>query len=171
MNHALKNIALIAAFAAVAGIWLFRHQGQTGSVRVGANAPPLVVQMQGKGDVELSSLQGNWVVLNFWASYCPPCRKEAPDLTRVHQSLRRRGGSVVGVSTEDLPPAAITMAANSLGMRYPVAAATEEALQPWQIGAIPTTYLINPEGQIAWSRVGAIHAKSLLERLEELKHE
>src|SRR6185437_11457319 len=58
-------------------------------------------QLDGRGDIALRSLRGKVVVLNFWASWCPPCQEEAPLFNQIQGTYRRRGVAVVGVDSQD----------------------------------------------------------------------
>ena len=99
---------------------------------------------------ELSSLRGQKVVLNFWASWCGPCRHEAPILNRLHDE----GVKVVGLSVEDLSAAKVGAHARSLGMRYPVARPEQELMGRLGIASVPTTCVIAPDGTLVTAHTG-----------------
>ena len=99
---------------------------------------------------ELSSLRGQPVVLAFWASWCGPCKKEAPILNRLHAE----GTKVIGLSVEDLSPAQIGAHARSLGLRYPVARPDDALLGRLGIDTVPTTCIVAPDGRLLAAHTG-----------------
>jgi len=74
-------------------------QGQIASPRVGFAAPDFTLELLGGGQVTLSELRGKAVVVNLWASWCPPCRAEMPALQSFYEENRARGLEVVAVNT------------------------------------------------------------------------
>jgi cytochrome c biogenesis protein CcmG/thiol:disulfide interchange protein DsbE len=99
---------------------------------------------------ELSALRGRPVVLSFWASWCGPCRREAPILNRLHEE----GVEVIGLSVEDLSPAQIGAHARSLGLRYPVARPEGELLGRLGIDTVPTTCVVGADGTLLAAHTG-----------------
>jgi thiol-disulfide isomerase/thioredoxin len=102
------------------------------------------------GRFELSRLHGQPVVLSFWASWCAPCRKEAPILNRLHEE----GVKVIGLSVEDLSPAQIGEHAQKLGMRFPVARPDGDLLARLGISTVPTTCVVAPDGTLSAVHTG-----------------
>jgi thiol-disulfide isomerase/thioredoxin len=99
---------------------------------------------------ELSSLRGQKVVLNFWASWCAPCKREAPILNRLHAE----GVKVLGLSVEDLPAAQIGAHARALGMRYPVARPDDALMARLGVATVPTTCVIAADGTLIAAHTG-----------------
>jgi len=121
-------------------------------------APAVTGSVLEGGSFDLSKERGKVVVLNFWASWCAPCRAEAPALQVVATELAKRGVVFVGVNTRDDPAAALAFLAN-IGSVYPnvddsdghVALAFHGTLPP---DAIPSTIVIDRQGRIAARIVG-----------------
>ncbi|MCL4522923.1 MAG: redoxin domain-containing protein [Acidobacteria bacterium] len=91
------------ALAAVAALLLlvaspYSRQGESGTV--GSKAIDFPFELNGK-PAQLSDLRGKIVVLNFWATWCPPCVEEMPALSRLHQQIISSGGMVLGISVDD----------------------------------------------------------------------
>jgi thiol-disulfide isomerase/thioredoxin len=100
-------------------------------------------------DVTLSSFKGKVVVLNFWATWCPPCREEIPDLIKLQKKYAEKGLVVIGMSVDEAGPAAVKAFVRRTGMNYPVVIVDEKTAFAYGItGAIPTTFVINREGKV-----------------------
>jgi cytochrome c biogenesis protein CcmG/thiol:disulfide interchange protein DsbE len=106
-------------------------------------------RLDGPGDTSLADLRGQVVVLNFWASWCEPCREEAPLLERWHQRIRSQGGTVLGVDALDATDDAREFV-RRFGITYPnVRDVSGERLRPFGIAAYPETFVIDRRGRIA----------------------
>ena len=97
----------------------------------------------------LSEWQGQWVVLNFWATWCAPCRKEMPSLERLAASQTETGAAVVTVATGRNPPPAIKRFFDEIGVEnLPVILDPKSALaRKMGVLGLPLTVILNPEGQ------------------------
>jgi peroxiredoxin len=134
----------------------------------GSPAPALAASMADGSRFELAEHRGEVIILSFWATWCPPCRAEAPALTRIHHRLARRGGMVLGISNDREPLADILPRARGLGIEYPIAHADPETWTRYRITQLPTTYVISREGAIVWSHVGAVNEQRLGEIVRDL---
>lgn len=132
-------------------VWVSTDGRQTGAFPTGGRLPPLAVELSDGSQFALPA-SARITVLNFWASYCAPCRAEAPILSALQSGEVR----VVGVSIEDLPRPKMLRAAAVFGMQYPIAAGDRELLTRFRIRAVPTTYVIAKDGTITLSRVGGV---------------
>ncbi len=123
----------------------------------------------------LSALNGKVVVLNFWATWCPPCRMEMPDFQKVYDELAENGNDdvfILGVASPDLyrekPRAEVVKFLESNGYSYPCLMDTSGAsFRNYQVSAFPTTVLINRNGQIQNGVVGAITEEKLWSLVNE----
>lgn len=98
--------------------------------------------------VRLSDLHGQVVVLNFWASWCPPCRWEMPFFEEISQEYRGDGVTFVGVAMSDTLEAASEFATDA-GVTYPIGLdATNEITRAYRVVSLPTTFFISPDGNI-----------------------
>lgn len=123
---------------------------------------PVLLAADGIGpvgsDVSLADLSGRTVVLNFWASWCEPCEREAPILNEVARRYRGRAASVVvlGLDVQDLSEKALAFA-RDFGISYPsLREAGDAAYRDYQLTGLPETFVIDPEGRIALKVVGEV---------------
>jgi peroxiredoxin len=122
----------------------------TFGVSPGSAAPDFEIALLGKeGMLRLSDFKGKVVVLNFWASWCPPCRWEMPDFERMWQEYRDKDVVFLGVAVADFEDKALGFAEKT-GVTYPLALdATGEVAKDYGITSMPTTYFIDREGKVA----------------------
>ena len=100
------------------------------------------------GELNLSDLQGKVVVLNFWASWCPPCRAEMPSFESIYQEYSDRGVVFVGVAVSDTEDEAREFA-EKVGVTYPIGLDSGQIAVTYRISAMPTTYFIDEDGSIS----------------------
>lgn len=132
-----------------------------------AAAPDFELPLFDGGRVRLADLRGNSVVLNFWASWCPPCRAEAPTFARVSERFRDRGASFVGVNIQDTEQDARAFLAK-FKIGYPNGPDPGAIATDYGIAAIPTTIFIDAEGRIARRWIGGLTEPQLVGFLEEV---
>lgn len=154
----------LTAGVCVAFILFLELKGSRPAMPAGQHAPPVKVALRDGGEFDLEALRGEVVVLNFWASWCPPCRAEAPLLTRVHERLQREGRArVVGLAMD----APSLSSAEKIGMTYPQALATESLKAAYRVTSLPTTILVGRDGTVIWSYRGEISERQLAAALDK----
>jgi len=110
----------------------------------------------------LSQFTNKVVVLNFWATWCPPCRAEIPDFVETYNAYKDKGLVIIGVSLDRLSPKELVSFVNKYDMTYPVAFGTEKILDDYQPGQyVPATIVIDKKGMIRSRHVGAMDEGSL----------
>ena len=103
----------------------------------------------------LKDLKGEVVVLNFFATWCGPCRQEIPELVRLYKGLRGKGVKIIGVSLDPEPGAVLGPFISHYGITYPVLLGTREVVVDYGgITGIPTTFVIDRNGTISDYFVG-----------------
>lgn len=105
--------------------------------------------------LSLSALKGKVVLLDFWATWCPPCREEIPHFMELYSAYKGKGLEMVGLSVDQGGPAVVTQFAKENSISYPMAMADIRLTQAYGgIRGIPTTFLIDKTGRIAKKYVG-----------------
>lgn len=119
-----------------------------------------VTTLDGKS-YDLASQRGHWVIVNFWATWCVPCIKEMPDISRfvaTHKNV-----SAIGLAYDDSAPADIKAFVAKHPVVYPIAQVTLDK-PPKDFDeprGLPTTYVIDPQGRLARTFVGPVNAETL----------
>jgi cytochrome c biogenesis protein CcmG, thiol:disulfide interchange protein DsbE len=153
----LKLTAQLLAVGAVAGllallVWRVTHQPHP--VKIGGPAPAFSLdRLDGNGKLTLSSLRGKAIVLNFWASWCGPCKSEAKALEQAYQRYRDRGLVVLGVDYHDVTSDARSFVRRR-GVTYPIVRDREGVLiDPYDVTGVPETFFIDRRGRLVGSHV------------------
>jgi thiol-disulfide isomerase/thioredoxin len=103
----------------------------------------------------LSDYKGKWVLVNFWATWCPPCLKEIPDLISLYES--RKDLMVIGVAIDEADPNLVLEFVKSMSISYPTVIGDRDiAAQIDDISLLPSTYLYDPVGNPAARKLGLI---------------
>jgi cytochrome c biogenesis protein CcmG, thiol:disulfide interchange protein DsbE len=132
-------------------------------------APALrLPRLSGAGQVELADYRGKLVVLNFWASWCEPCRAESPLLQRWHERISRRGGTVLGVDVLDVSSDAREFV-REYGLTYPMLRDRDgDSQADFGVVAYPETVVIDTQGRIAAIERGPVDDRWMRRNVEPL---
>jgi cytochrome c biogenesis protein CcmG/thiol:disulfide interchange protein DsbE len=172
----MKRIGRYVAVALILGLALtltlaFRrdpHDIRTGTV--GKAAPAFTLpELSGSGSISLEQLKGKVVVLNFWSSWCVPCKEENPALADVWERYRGTDVVLIGILFQDNATAGREYTAR-LGNTWP-SANDESGRVALSYGAFgpPETYFIGTDGIIAGRHIGPIDARTLIKGIETLR--
>lgn len=164
-RRSFNLIALVMGVAVLAGFTLLPRLAPSPSAMIGKPAPDFVLPVilnGGEGDrVQLANLEGQAVVLSFWASWCGPCRAEAPSVDRLARRLRDKGVTVLGVNTNDDPEAAVAFAQRA-NLSFPVVSDENgEVGKAFGVSSLPTLVIVDAKGQVAAVRSGLTDESSL----------
>lgn len=130
-------------------------------------ATPFALTLFEGGTLRLEDLRGKVVFLNFWASWCPPCRAEARTLEAAWQKYRDRGVVFLGVDTQDREADARAFL-REFGVTYPNGRdATGRIPIAYGVWGLPETFIIDREGRITYKHVGALGWQTITTKLEE----
>jgi thiol-disulfide isomerase/thioredoxin len=126
-----------------------------------------VTDTAGKTHV-LADYQGKWVLVNFWATWCPPCLDEIPDFASLYEARKQRDLMVIGIALEYQDPQIVKRFAEDLLMTYPLVLGDERlAAQFGKVSVLPVSLLYDPKGKLALRRVGPLPKEELLRYLDK----
>ncbi|WP_042225061.1 TlpA family protein disulfide reductase [Oceanobacillus manasiensis] len=138
-------------------------------VNVGDTAPDFELKTLEGEMVKLSDFKGEHVMLNFWATWCPPCRQEMPDMQRIYQD---KDPIILAVNLTDteVNQKAVSAFIEEFGMTFPVLMDEKaEVSELYRIQPIPTTYFIDSEGKIRYKAFGALSYEQMIQEFENMK--
>ena len=141
----------VAGVAALLTVLVWRLTHRTPPPKVGARAPAFdLARLDGKGKVSLASLRGKTVVLNFWASWCDPCKREAPALEKLWQDYRGKGVVVLGVDTGPDAKSDGRRFAAAHRLTYPIVFDPNAlvAANSYDVAGLPVTYVLDRQGRV-----------------------
>ena len=132
-------------------------------------APNFSLQTQNGKVIELSKLTGKVVLVNFWATWCPPCRAEIPDFIEVYNTYKSKGFEIVGIALDEDGWSKVAPYIEKAKMNYPVVLGSAKVVQQYGgIEAIPTTFIVDKKGYIAGSQVGLLSKELVEQKLKSL---
>ncbi len=118
----------------------------------------------------LSQYRGKWVVVNYWATTCPPCIKEMPELSSFHNKHKDKDAVVVGVDFENIPKLWLDEFLNRVDVDYPIWLGGTSPFTPFgKVMALPTTFIINPKGELTGRHTGVVTQQALEAFIESKK--
>ena len=172
MNRMIPVGALTLALLMSGAVGLSCTPGQESSYQ----APDFrVTDLKGK-TISLSDYKGKVLFLNFWATWCPPCRAEIPDFIEAYAEQKANGLEILGISLDSKRKEEVAAFVEHYKINYPVVLETrqntEKIIDDYQPGQfIPTTIIIDKTGRIRHKQVGAVDKETLLKHFRRLAAE
>ncbi len=119
-------------------------------------APQLRLQNMDEETIDIKDLKGKVVVINFWATWCPPCRREMGSLERLHIATKDNNVVVLAINIgEDIDTVFSFMGKVDPAPGFPILFDPDaHSMKPWKVRGLPTTYILNPNGDIVYRAVG-----------------
>jgi cytochrome c biogenesis protein CcmG/thiol:disulfide interchange protein DsbE len=161
--RALAAVLAVLAVIGLLGFGLLTESER--SLAAGDPAPGLddeLERLDGSGSGSIADYGGSWVLVNFWASWCGPCRDEAPALQDFHEANADRGLVVLGIDLDDNTDDARAFV-EEYGLTYPQLREADgrERRDLWGMTGFPESFLVNPSGELALVRRGPVTAEFL----------
>lgn len=173
LGLAAALIALVALSSALSPR-ASKHSAASGNAeQIPASADPLapeftLTDLTGR-QLQLSELRGQVVVLDFWATWCGPCRLETPHLVELRNRFQKQGVEVIGISLDEGDIQSVRDFAGEFKISYPIAMGTQRVEQQYgPITAIPTLFVIDRAGRIRLHHEGLLPYEDLSNAIEKL---
>jgi len=135
----------------------------------GETAPDFSLEQMNGESFRLSDHRGEIVVVNFWATWCPPCRKEIPGFIQLQKEFGTEGVTIVGVSLDDTGFEAVRPYAENTDINYPLVVGSDRLTRKYGgVRALPTSFVVGPEGTVQYARPGFLPEAELRRQLQSL---
>jgi cytochrome c biogenesis protein CcmG, thiol:disulfide interchange protein DsbE len=166
-NVALKSAVILIAIAAVT--FIFAGRRDAGETIPSSDRKPVtqfsLPDMSGK-EWKLTDYRGQVVLLNFWATWCGPCRDETPGLVRLANQYHGKGLQLAGVVMDDDKEAPVSEFVTQFGIRYPILVPPSNSAILSAISALPTTLLFDRHGRVVRRYEGAVSESQFRKDIE-----
>jgi peroxiredoxin len=174
-------VGVIAALALVATIWVITGRGDVQSQAMGEvnrPAPAFSLQTVAGTSVSLTEYRGKVVLVNFWGTWCEPCKREMPALQAASERLGDKGLAIIGVNLTDdeklqgISEDAIRSFVAQYNLTYPIALDRDGSVtNAFRVFPLPTSFFIDAQGRIRYVHVGELTLDDVTARFTELQRE
>jgi len=105
------------------------------------------------GSISLSEYSGKYVLINFWAHWCPPCIRELPDMQELYDQSDRSRFEIIAIHAGPFNREAAKFV-ERYGIKFPIVSDPDTKLKGWDVPALPVTYLVDPSGNVVYKAIG-----------------
>ena len=163
-------IAAIVAAMFFAGIRIARNNRANGAAKgqlIGNLAPDFELQMLDGKSLKLSGLRGKAVLLNFWATYCGPCKIEMPWFVELQKEYGPQGFQIVGVANDDASTEDIAKFAKEMGINYPILIGKDSVSDSYKVSVLPTTFFLDRDGKLIAREFGLVSRSVFVDHIKK----
>ncbi|MFC0523105.1 thiol-disulfide oxidoreductase ResA [Pontibacillus salicampi] len=158
---------MLAIMLSAVGFALYSSftKGSSEQIQVGDEAPNFkleTVNVEGKEHLTLDEFEGKGVMINFWATYCPPCKEEMPYMQTLYPEYKEKGVEIIAVNL-DQGQLVVDKFLNNYDLTFPIVQDSNgQVMELYDVGNLPATYFVGPDGKIEHKVIGAL----TLDRIE-----
>ena len=165
----IVTLAIIVPLIGILAYGFYRDPRYIPTPMIGRAAPPFTLALLDGKQLSLADLRGRVVFLNFWASWCPPCREEARELERTWQGLKGENVVFVGAQIQDTEENGRAFI-KEFGITYPSGSDPSGRISiDYGVWGIPETFLIDADGRITYKHVGGISPAIIVAKVAEAR--
>ena len=163
----MKTMRLVGTFVVLGALLLFFFSTRFEPLPTGTKPPmPQQLPLLSGNYLDTASLNSKPLVINFWATWCPPCRSELPAFVKVAARFKDRV-NFLGIAA-DSPISELHRFQTSYAIPYPIVLGTANLLKAWRVEQFPTTYFLNGAGEVVTAHLGALDEAELTEIVESM---
>ena len=131
-------------------------------------APDFTLPLTNGGELKLADYKGKIVIIDFWATWCPPCRRGIPDLVDIQKKYAEKV-VIIGISLDTETKPDVVPFMKQFGINYPIVYGNMEVVQAYgNVQSIPTSFIVDQKGQIVDMHIGLVSKAAYVNKIEEL---